>query len=1319
MLRLDAPLPGARPVRLVDADQVWGHPARAYGLPGGRPGGVWHSGMLRHRQANGWVQADLAGDGYRVSPGFSGGPVWDDELAGVVGMVAVAESGHPSVSYLIPTSGLLAAWPDLRELVLPPSPFRGLRPFLETDAAIFHGRRAESDQVAQIVAGERWTTLVGPSGCGKSSLAMAGVVPQRRAAGDCPVAVRPGHHASPLHALAAALLPLLEPKLSETQRLAEATALTGVLAEQGLHGIVPRILELHRAQRLLVVVDQFEELLDLPPTAVDEMTRVLLDDNTRAALKVLCTLRADFFEPMLAHPRLGPVVSKRVCALEPMRPEQLGEIITRPVDEIPGVQYQPNLAERILADTGTEPGALPLLGFTLDLLWERQDKGMLTHHAYEEIGGVAGALSDYAEPAWAAQDGPAAGRLLTQLVRVPIGSAAPTRRIAPRAELGEQEWHIAQRLAATRLLVLKGGEGPETVELAHEALITAWDRLTRQITADRSFLDWRESLRHDLDRWERGGHAPDLLPTASALAIARQWLQERATDLSEAERDYVERGRIHRRAQTRRRRTLRSGLGILIVVALVFGSLFTYARHQSAEREALANSRALAQTSQDTSAYDPALSVMTALAAYHTSHTQEARNQLMRQYLSHSNSARVLSGLSGKIAAFHTSQNGEVVLVSTDLGRATLFVHTATGTVRSEPVSAGYVLYTMVSADGKRAGFVNEDGTAGWFDVNVDAAQPAGPVHKLPKVAGLTAYYNSPESSAAMSGDGKLIAVPTSDRLVWWDLDTAIIAGSVPAPPDTGNGLWISSDNQTLLVETFDGGNSGLVAVDMATGLTRTVLTPENDQDFLVSGDRTAVAVCRRQGDGQSVLQLKRVSDGAAEGRPYSSQSFWCGAPKAADATGRRLVVKEEGTLTLVDLDQGTKVSSGIQVPNDVIHIPDLISTGGRLLLASRQDAQITYTELPPGPHTLHVTDQVLTNDGGKTISLLKDGALQLRPAGADSDRLLAEAPAPQPPWEPSNNQLRLSRDSSLLADRQAANVVTVRETSTLRQTSRITAAMPPSPPPTSVGSFLHTGRKLPDNSFNYFFDWTGNLVTVSGTQVQQWDARTGQQLAHFDAGALLHPGGAVVPSASQVGIGPYPAANQVSVIIYGDPVVRIVDLTTSRTTTTVETTAADILGIQFDSSGRYFALLRQASVVELWQRDPLRRELGPLHSLTDITSTPWYASFLDGNGHYVIAANNSIRIYQIGMQAPVDSYEFGHPNGSRQDNPYSFINLSRDGRTVLYAGENGIGGPLSLDPAAWERDLCRIIGYRSFTPDERASLPVDIPAQQVCPAAE
>lgn len=628
VLRLDAPLPGARPVRLVEAEQIWGHSARAFGLPDGRPGGVWHSGVLRHRQANGWVQVDLAGDGYRVSPGFSGGPVWDDELAGVVGMMAVAESGHPPASYLIPTSGLLDAWPSLRMLVVPPSPFRGLRPFVEADAALFHGRQAESERIAEVVAGQRWTTVVGPSGCGKSSLAMAGVIPQRRAAGDCPIVIRPGHHASPLHALAAELLPLLEPELSETQRVAKTSTLVGVLAEQGLHEVAASVLESRRADRLLVVVDQFEELLDIPPTAVDDLAGVLFSEDTPSVVKVLCTLRADFLEPILAHPRLGPVAGKQVQALEPMRPEQLREVITRPVNEIPGVHYEPNLAERILIDTGTEPGALPLLGFTLDLLWERLERGVLTHRAYSDIGGVAGALGAYADRAWTenipASDEPAAARLLTQLARVPIGATAATRRIAPRAELGEQEWRIAQRLAATRLLVVQGGVGSETVELAHEALITSWARLARQIAADRSFLDWRESLRHDVARWERGNRDPDLLPSLATLAGATG----RERELNDVERNYIKQGHARQRVRVRRRRSLIGLLSVLILAVGGTGIVSVYEQQNAAQRAAVVRSGALAADSRDLMANQPGLAAQLAVAAYRAAPTQDATTAL-------------------------------------------------------------------------------------------------------------------------------------------------------------------------------------------------------------------------------------------------------------------------------------------------------------------------------------------------------------------------------------------------------------------------------------------------------------------------------------------------------------------------------------------------------------------------------------------------------------------------------------------------------------------------------------------------------------------
>lgn len=115
-LELDGQPPsGASPVRLVTAGDLWGHSFRAFGFPSGYERGVWASGVLRGRQADGWLQIeDVKQTGYLVAPGFSGGPVWDDVLDGVVGMIVAADT-HERVkaAFLIPADVLAAAWPDV------------------------------------------------------------------------------------------------------------------------------------------------------------------------------------------------------------------------------------------------------------------------------------------------------------------------------------------------------------------------------------------------------------------------------------------------------------------------------------------------------------------------------------------------------------------------------------------------------------------------------------------------------------------------------------------------------------------------------------------------------------------------------------------------------------------------------------------------------------------------------------------------------------------------------------------------------------------------------------------------------------------------------------------------------------------------------------------------------------------------------------------------------------------------------------------------------------------------------------------------------
>ena len=119
-LRLNSKLPdSAQPVQLVTAENLWEHSIRFFGFPSGDDDGVWGSGVLRDKNAKGWLQIeDIKVPGYQVEPGFSGAPVWDEELAGVVGMAVAAEKRRENVKagFLVPTQVLNQFWSELRQL---------------------------------------------------------------------------------------------------------------------------------------------------------------------------------------------------------------------------------------------------------------------------------------------------------------------------------------------------------------------------------------------------------------------------------------------------------------------------------------------------------------------------------------------------------------------------------------------------------------------------------------------------------------------------------------------------------------------------------------------------------------------------------------------------------------------------------------------------------------------------------------------------------------------------------------------------------------------------------------------------------------------------------------------------------------------------------------------------------------------------------------------------------------------------------------------------------------------------------------------------
>ena len=469
-------------------------------------------------------------------------------------------------------------------------PYMALRAFREEDAPFFFGRTMAIQATLEKLRDSAITAIVAPSGFGKSSVLLSGVLPVlRRSRPPAPTwdvaTFTPGTNV--WLGLADALLPLLQ-QTTEAQRVEEVSALARGLSNEPaqLALVVQRILRSQGSDRLLLGVDQFEELLTHVPEGDREpFLNAIFTAAKVSPLTVVLTLRADFYGVALnTSPALAHVLNSAQVALGPLREEELRTTIEGPA-RLAGLDFEPGLVDVILDDVRGQKGSLPLLEYAMTALWQSsKDSGRLTHEAYKAIGGVERAISTSAERVFQAlspDDQRAARRLFGRLVRVSPHDeeGTDTRRRATRAEAGEQAWSVAELFAARdhRLLVLSTGpiDTVATVEVAHEAIIRTWDRVRDWLKEDREFLLWRQQLGYLLTPWRVTGAlmAPELVPEAA------RWLSERATDLTEEERTFITRSvRVSGRREQRLAAIVSAALtAVLLAGAGLWGLQRTYA----------------------------------------------------------------------------------------------------------------------------------------------------------------------------------------------------------------------------------------------------------------------------------------------------------------------------------------------------------------------------------------------------------------------------------------------------------------------------------------------------------------------------------------------------------------------------------------------------------------------------------------------------------------------------------------------------------------------------------------------------------------------
>jgi WD40 repeat protein len=593
------------------------------------------------------------------------------------------------------------------------SPFPGLRPF-DTDLhRVFFGRTREIEQLATLLRspGERAERavllVVGPSGCGKSSLVRAGLVPV--------MAGEPGWQTVPV------ILPGTQPVAALTRELAAVAQQCGLgwstaeirrrlddggLAELGndllLAGLGPR------RTHLLIVVDQFEELLTQAMPAERARFADLLGPALAGPVQVVGTLRPEFLDQLLADPDLA-VLPTRVHTVRPLRREALSAVVEGPA-RLAGIDVDEELVARLVADTDSGE-ALPLLAYTLAQLANGVGRGgRLLASRYEQLGGVQGALARQADAALidaTAKGGRNRDQVVRELLRLVTvdEQGRPTRWRVRRAELpapvaAELDAFVARRLVTTDI-----ENGQVVVGVAHEAFLDAWPPLAEAITAastalrarrqiEQAAANWAEHEQPSDRLWERGQLAAALADTGARLQTSNEsppgaqdegapvatrrtlllWrrrphLGHRVVvtdrvELSGQARDFLLASIRRDRRRRGRSTAILSTLLILAVLAagtaLIMQNVAGGQRRAAEERQRLATSRLLLARAEATLASDPRTALRLGEAAYRIHPEQEIQASLAHLLINTRFSA-VLDGNTGGLDSVAFAADGRTL----------------------------------------------------------------------------------------------------------------------------------------------------------------------------------------------------------------------------------------------------------------------------------------------------------------------------------------------------------------------------------------------------------------------------------------------------------------------------------------------------------------------------------------------------------------------------------------------------------------------------------------------------------------------------------